>query len=519
MSSLAYGRGATSASAPLQALVDACARRGSEVLLGLAIIALAAVQLASLPNSFDVDSWLALVTGRDLWQHGLPHHETLTLLTHGSAWIDQQWLAQVVMYGLYKSGGLALVGVVNVALLVSAIGGAAIAARRLGAHPVTVMVTRALCLFMIEPSREVRTQELALPLFVGLAYLLATDSRAPSRRVYLCLPLLVLWANIHGTVTLGVGLVVLHAVTVLWERRRTLAGSWRAWIRPVLLGLGAPLTLLVSPYGLDMAAYYRTMFLGSTVRGHVTEWQPITSSPATAIVFFVLAGVAIWSFGRQPSRTTRWERLALLVLAAGSIAVVRNVLFFGLFTLMLLPVSIGSLRDPLAPHRAEPRVSAPRRGLINLVLSLGAIGALLAAGIATALAPDSRFEPAYASRGALLSAVARATHADPSLSVLAEDRFADWLLWEQPNLSGRVENDSRFELLSSPQLDSLNKVFGVDGPRWKAGARGLRLVVLDHRVVADAVTAFRSEPGSRTLFDNGQQVVILRSARGAGSAR
>src|SRR5207237_330905 len=163
----------------------------------------------------------------------------------------------------------------------------AIAARRLGAHPVTVMVTLALCLFMIEPSREVRTQELALPLFVALAYLLATDSRAPSRRAYVCLPLLVLWANIRGTVTRGVA----------------------------------------------------------------------------------LAGVAVWSVGRWPWRTTPWERLALLALAAGSIAVNRNALFFGLFTLMLLPVSIGSLRDPLAPARGQSRVSAPHRGVINLLLS------------------------------------------------------------------------------------------------------------------------------------------------------
>jgi hypothetical protein len=515
MSSLAYGRGATSASAPIRALVDACARRGSEVLLGLAIIALAAIQLANLPSSFDVDSWLALVTGRDLWQHGLPHHETLTLLTHGSAWIDQQWLAQLVIYGLYKAGGLALVGLVNAALLVSAVGGAAIAARRLGAHPVTIMVTLALCLFMIEPSREVRTQELALPLFVALVYLLATDSRAPSRRVYWCLPLLALWANIHGTVTLGVGLVALHAATVLWERRRSLTSSWRAWIRPVVLGAGAPLTLLVSPYGLGMVSYYRTMLAGSAVRDHVTEWQPITFSPGTAAVFFILAGVAIWSFGRQPSRTTLWERLALLALAAGSIAVNRNALFFGLFALMLLPVSVGSLRDPLTPPRAQPRVSPGRRGLINLLLSLGAIGGLLAAVIATAVAPDSRFEPGYAGRAALLGAVTRVTHAAPSLGILAEDRFADWLLWEQPQLNGHVENDSRFELLSSGQLDSLNKVFGVDGPRWKSGARGLRLVLLDRHYVADAVTAFRAEPGSRTLFDNGEQIVILRSPAGA----
>jgi hypothetical protein len=516
MSSLAYGRGATSTNAPLQGLVDACARRGSEVLLGIGIIALAAIQLANLPNSFDVDSWLALVTGRDLWQHGLPHHEALTLLNHGSAWIDQQWLAQLLIYGLYKAGGLALVGIVNVALIVVAVGGAALAARRLGAHPVTIMAVLALALFMIEPSREVRTQELALPLFVTLAYLLATDSRAPSGRVYWCLPLLVLWANVHGTVTLGVALVVLHGLTTAWDRRRELTKSGAAWIRPLVLGLGAPLALLISPYGLDMVGYYRTMLVSSNVRDHVTEWQPITSSAGTAAVFFVLAGIAIWSFGRQPSRTTLWERLALLALAAGSIGVSRNILFFGLFALMLLPVSIGNPRDPLVRRTATSRVSAHRRGVVNLVLTVGALIALTATLIATALAPDSRFEPPYANRAALLSTVKNAVTADPSVHILAEDRFADWLLWEEPTLSGRVENDSRFELVSSPQLDRLNNVFGVDGLHWKAGARGLRLVVLDRRFVADAISAFRAEPGSRTLFDNGRQVVILRSA---GSAR
>ena len=52
-------------------------------------------------------------------------------------------------------------------------------------------------------SSALRPQTLVLPLFVALAWLLVEDARAPSRRVFWAIPLLVLWANLHGTVTLG----------------------------------------------------------------------------------------------------------------------------------------------------------------------------------------------------------------------------------------------------------------------------------------------------------------------------
>src|SRR5436309_14596310 len=66
-----------------------CAERGTDVLLGVGLVALVAVLLAFLPHAFSVDSWLALVAGREVWQSGLPHHEILTSLALGSPWIDQ----------------------------------------------------------------------------------------------------------------------------------------------------------------------------------------------------------------------------------------------------------------------------------------------------------------------------------------------------------------------------------------------------------------------------------------------
>jgi hypothetical protein len=511
-------------------------RRGSDVLIAVAVMAVGAVLVANLPSAFDVDSWLALVAGRDIWQNGLPHHETLTVLSQGSAWIDQQWLSQLGSYGLYKLGGLALLGIANVALLAGAVGGAVVGARRLGAHPKAVMMILPLALFMIVPSRQVRTQEFAMPLFVALAYLLSTDSRSPSRRVYWCLPILVLWANLHGTVTVGALLVALRGATVAWERRATLVqsllalsqrgtvsvkGQWRQWVRPLALGLGGPLCLLLTPYGLSILSYYRETMLGSTLRHTVTEWQPITSSPGTAAVFFLAAGIAVWSFGRYTSRTTLWERIALLVLVAGSISVIRNILFFGLFALMVIPVSLaigarakGAGAPAEASTETAPR-AARRRGRINALLAFTALAALLIAGLATLVRPASTLELNY-QRPAMLAAVQRATQADPTLKVFAEDRFADWLLWRDPALSGRIANDVRFELLTASQLNRINAVFGVIGPNWKQGARGYRLIVMDKKYVPEAASAFVREAGSKVLYDDGERLVVLRSAKAAG---
>jgi hypothetical protein len=505
MSSLAFPREAAPTRSRRFSLPAVLSNRSSDVLLGVVALTFAAALLINLPNEFSVDSWLELVAGRVVWQTGIPHHDTLTVLAHGTTWIDQQWLSQLASYVLYLLGGLGLLGLVNVGLFAGAAAGSIVASRRLGAGFRSVLVVLPFCIALIAPAREVRTQEFALPLFVGLVYLLARDSRSPSRRVYWCLPILVLWANLHGTVTLGAMLVALRGLTAAWERRHALLHSLAAWRRPAALILGAPTAILLTPYGLGMIGYYRSTLLGSTLRKTVTEWQPVTSVPVVAAALFIVAGFAIWSFGRDSKRTTSWERIALLVLAAGSISVVRNALFFGLFALMILPVSL-SLREGAAAAS-----TGGRRNLINGTIAAVAVLALVIATAGTLLRPAAGIEFAY-QRPGVLQAVQSATRSDPSLRVLTDDRFADWLLWRDPALDGRIANDVRYELLNAGQIGQLENALTVSGPSWKQGARGYRLLVLDTKFDSDAVRAFRREPGSRVLYSDGERIVILRSA-------
>jgi hypothetical protein len=174
-----------------------------------------------------------------------------------------------------------------------------------------------------------------------------------------------------------------------------------------------------------------------------------------------------------------------------------------------MPVALG-----LRP-RPDEQTAARGRGAINATLSAIALIALLVAGGWALVRPASTIELNYQRTG-VLTAVQKATRADPSLKVLTDVRFSDWLLWRDPALAGRIANDARWELLTSAQLYGLQDVFNVVGTNWRQGARGYGLIVLDKKYDPNAVQGFLAEPGSRVLYSDNERIVILRSATEAG---
>src|SRR5919204_2531484 len=112
-----------------------------EIVLVVLLCFFAAVfVLAFAPTLLVSDSWMTLAAGREVFQHGLPHHEHLTVLGAGRTWTDQQWAAQLLFYGAHALGGLPLVVLLTDAVVAGAFLLAAIAARRLGAGPIAVVL-------------------------------------------------------------------------------------------------------------------------------------------------------------------------------------------------------------------------------------------------------------------------------------------------------------------------------------------------------------------------------------------
>jgi hypothetical protein len=462
--------------------------------LVLTVAAFALLLLIVLRGALVLDGWMALVSGREIVRHGLPSHDPLTVWAHGREWVDQQWLAQAVFYALVRAGGVKLALFVHAALAVGGLALAAAAARRLGgsARSVTWVMLPVMIAYYPEAA-ILRPQSFAYPLFAAVLWLLVADSRSSSPRVFATFPLLALWANLHGSVLLGAGLVALAGLVFIAKGIR--ARPRRLAVHGVALLLGPWPCLLASPYALQLPSYYRKVLVGSDFGRFVSEWAPTTLTRQTAAVYLlVLAGM--WLLGRTGNRATTFEKLALVAMSIVAFQAVRNTAWFGLTALVVLPRLVDALRRPAVE---------PRR--LNRLLAIVVLAAVLVAGVGVAAKPAGWFThgfPAASAKAALRAA-------GPHGKVIATTPYADWLLWSEPQLRGRVAFDARYELLTKAQLTTLGDFESRVGD-WTKTTRGYALVVLGAGSDAALGKALIATAKARVVQrDSG--VVVLRLRR------
>jgi len=152
------------------------------------------------------------------------------------------------------------------------------------------------------------------------------------------------------------------------------------------------------------------------------------------------------------------------------VTAIRSIVWFALAALVLVP----QLLDSAISH-GQPR---PRhRG--RAMLAVGSAAVLIAAFSAVATRPESWFTAESPHAGG--AAIARFMDAHPQATVFADDRYSDWLLWEYPQLVGRVAYDIRFELFTLDQLNDLRSYRRVTGADWSAAAADAAVVAFDPR--------------------------------------
>jgi hypothetical protein len=158
--------------------------------------------------------------------------------------------------------------------------------------------------------------------------------------------------------------------------------------------------------------------------------------------------------GRNRHAVTSFEQWALPLLLVLAVSGVRHIVWFELAAAVSLP----RLLDDVWP--AEPPTAAVRKVNVALVLLVVPVAALL---VAMQLAkPSARLEPAPVAAAAAIAAAAV-----PGTIVVADDTRADWLLWHEPTLTGRVAYDVRFELFDDDELVRLVSVQQLSSAFWR----------------------------------------------------
>lgn len=456
-------------------------------LLILLIASFIGVLLVLTPSLVIADSWLTLIAGREIVDFGLPHSNAITVLGEGREWVDQQWLAHLGYYAAEVVGGLRLVTLGNIVLIAAGYSLAVAAARHRGASQRSTLLFALLVILASPWAWQVRAQTIALPLFAGLLWLLVDHQKRRSPRVLLALPILIVWANVHGTAVMAVILVMAAGVIDLVQRR----GSGRVTIALIA---AAPLCLLVSPYALDLPGYYHLMLVNPPFEGLIVEWRPTRPEPKT-VLFFVLAAatavLAVW----QRRRLTLFEGFALALTFWVGLDAIRGVTWFVLTVLVVVPRLLdGALRV---------RDASPHRGA-NVVIS-GICVIVLAVGFGlTAAQPTRWFESSWPTEA--LPAIARATE-KPGSTVYAISSYADWLYWHQPDLRGRLAYDIRFEVYRRATIQSTADFVSMRGPEWARQADGYDVVVLNKPATARMTRALVAD--GRKVVTSGAMISVL----------
>jgi hypothetical protein len=490
---LAAPRGETAAKAINARLVRVLF--GREGLLVVICCGYAALLLAVSSRLMSTDGWLALVSGREIVQHGLPHHDTLTLLGHGRSWVDQQWGSQLALYAIDRVGGLRLVLALQVIRLVAALAGAMVYARRRGAHPRWVAGVALVSAFpLVLSSGDVRTQSFVYIPFVALIALLTRLERPSYARVAVLFALVAVWANVHGSVLLAAGLVALRGLSEIAQAGNGRRLQNRGW----LLVLGPWACVFASPYGPALSHYYASTAFNSAFTKYLGQWAPTALSPLSLPIFALIIGL-VWLLGRARDAYNGYEQALLMVAVLVGLLAMRNWPWTALIAVMLAPKGLERIR-PLRGLSGEARVNAP------IAVTGAALATLLA--ISAFMHAQSWYAHGYPpSAGRMVSSLV-ATH--PNTAVYANVRFADWLLWLHPELAGRIRYDARYELLKSGELESLvlfragsgvdtviahNRFFALDPGSDKRAVKALRGRV---RVLLDTPDIFVADAGLRS---------------------
>jgi hypothetical protein len=418
-------------------------------------------------GSLASDSYMTLYAGRWIALHGIPHHEVFTIAAGGRSWIDQQWLAELIDYETWRIGGYAGIALLSVGMIALSYAVLAALMLRRGASVVVTVCCCAIAILVALPGMFIRSQIFALVLFALLLVLCLSDAEhdRPLRRLILLLPLLALWANIHGSVLIGASLGMAYLLfRALMAARK---GLGRSAVGCSVLALAVGLMPLATPYGLQIVHYYKAVLGNSAIAASVSEWRPPAFPDPSFFLFVVPLALVLASLTSQLIKRRRPSWVLVTATAATAVATAmarRNEVWFAMTAAVLIADSARTWLPTEKPSRA-----------FVLVMTAAALGvASLGVGM-LAMRTAGQYEALTPIR-AITATAAYASH-HPCVRILADNPTASALLWHDPSLAGRVAFDSRLEQYSKRALDRWIDFQLASGSRWLVTIRGYQVLM------------------------------------------
>jgi len=452
--------------------------------------ALGAASASVAVGAGDSDIYWHLATARETLARGLVREDLFSWTIRGDPVGTDQWLGQLLLYLGYAAAewrGVLAVRALAVALLIGLLVAAALARRP--ERPLVAVVTALPPLLL---TRFVWSERPELFGFVCFAAFVLLLQLRGALALVLIAPLLVLWANLHGSFALGAALVLVVGAYGLRADPARRVGYLVAMA-------GALVSFVATPAGVGTIVAPGIHLLDPP--REIQEWTvPDALTLPGALWALTLALLIATAALAPPARAI--DVLLIVPVAALSLTAARQMPLLAVVAVPYLadraPVAWTELRRRLGLELRLPPL-APARPIPRRVDAVAAALGLAFVLLAAALGPDAPDETAHPV--AALSALP----SGPGL--LAHYDWGGWLVWRAPAtpvfIDGRLIPYRR----GSPSVfqDYVRVVDARPGWREVLAKRGIRWILVRPH---DPIAVRGVDLGWRTLSASRDHILM-----------
>lgn len=319
--------------------------------------------IASRPIS-DADFWFHLKTGEYVYRTGIiPRTEIFSFTQFGQPWVAHGWLSGAFFYAIYSWLGFNFLIFLFAVLTAVA---SWIAFRRCNSHPFVAALATILGVWTVMPNIGVRPRVFTLLLSSVYLALLGRFARdGIGRGIWLLVPLMVLWANLHGGFLIGLALIVLTMIGMVLDAWMSGTEIRQLWPRLRMLAfilLGCLVIALLNPYGIGIYTIPLDVLSSPVFQESVLDWLSPNFHQPELMPLAMLILATIGAMALSPKRARPSDVLFFLATLYATLKANRNMMIFALVTVPIFAEYLQNCLDSSSVGKLFKQTEAPSKG-------------------------------------------------------------------------------------------------------------------------------------------------------------
>lgn len=465
----------------------------------------------------DPDFYWHLKTGQYLLEtRSIPSVDIFSSVKFGSEWVTHEWLSELLMYSIFKWFGYLGLIVMFSGIVTATFGIVYRRCKEVAPHPYIAGFALIVGAAATMPTWGVRPQMLSM-LFASIFVLVLGDyyRDVRTKAIWLLVPLMVVWVNMHAGFAMGLALIVLTIVSLLTDSlllpNESIKKTWPRLRGLCLLFAACVGAVCLNPSGARMYSYPFETLTSHAMMQYIQEWKsPNFHEPmfqALALLFLVTFSALALS-GKRPRPG---ELLVLVVTALATLRSSRNVPFFALVAIPLLAEHSWQwvINQPWGqwftkPEKRETGSALSLKIVLNILLllitPLTVIAIRVGNSVANQQATEAGLYPAAA-----VNFIAKEKPPQPIFNEYVWGGYLIWRLYPEY----RVNMDGRADVYGDALVEEFLAVHDGE-PKWREALQrqGIRTVLVKPDV--PLASLLREDSAWQKVFEDNASIIFVR---------